>query len=97
MEKRWYYANRIGEGAALFFVELTKEEANIIYEFLDKQNDGPDSGYSGILYFGFGNYNENGELIGFETRQEAIDYCKEHEHMLDDDWEEWEHPEEEEE
>lgn len=65
--KKWYYAEQIAEGCALFFVELTDQEADVIRSFLDKQGDGPDEGYSGYMVFGDESFN---------TREEAEEFTK---------------------
>lgn len=65
--KKWYYGIRSAEGNALFFVELTNEEADIIRKFLSEQDNGPDEGYSGNMELSKENFN---------SREEAIIYTK---------------------
>lgn len=48
-DKKWYYGIRTAEGNALFFIELTQEEADAIRKFESEQDNGPDEGYSGAF------------------------------------------------
>ena len=70
--KKWYYARKMAEGAALFFVELTDQEADVIRSFLDKQGNGPDEGDSGDMELGDESFN---------TREEVEEFTKTHSYM----------------
>lgn len=67
--KKWYYAFRSAEGEALFFVELTNEEADIIRKFLSEQDNGPDDGYSGNIELSQESFNSKDEAEAYTMKE----------------------------
>lgn len=80
--KKWYIGERLAEGEAIFFVELSEVEVKAVRRFIEAQANGPCELYSGSFSM---------NPVAFDSLEEAETFAKKESgyYFSEDEWAEY--------
>lgn len=93
---KWYIVYVTGEDTGMWPVELSDDEIKVVEKVLNGKHDGLFQDYAGNFDF----EERNGKRVTFDTKEDAVNYIKEHLHYAhgyDEYCDDWDYDEKEEE